>query len=216
MSLDQFVPYVLSQPLFTLAVMAIAAVVVGGLLRTFSPMLGGLVGTLGNIGLFAALLLTVSQVIQGSHSVNFASPALGVPQQEVIGRETRVPIARDGHFWIRANINGVSQPFLVDTGATLTAVSPEIAEQTNLQQRPMREPIMMRTANGTVSAELATIDELRFGNIVASNLDAVIAPGMEGTNVLGMNFLSRLAGWRVEGQTLILTPHHPQTAAPEI
>ena len=79
----------------------------------------------------------------------------------------------------------------------------------------MREPVLMRTANGTVPAQLATIDELRFGNVVARGLDTVIAPGMEGTSVLGMNFLSRLAGWRVEGQTLILTPHHPQGAAPK-
>ena len=216
MTLAEFVPFVLSQPLFALAVLAIAAVVVGSLLRHISPLLGGLIGTLGNIGLFAALLLTVTQVIRATHGVNIVSPALGVPQQEVVGRETRVPIAQDGHYWIRANVNGVSQRFLVDTGATLTAVSPEIAEQANLQPQPMREPILMRTANGTVAADLATIDELRFGSIVASNLDAVIAPGMEGTNVLGMNFLSRLAGWRVEGQTLILTPHHPQDAAPEV
>ena len=38
----------------------------------------------------------------------------------------------------------------------------------------------------------------------------MIAPGLNGINVLGMNFLSRLQGWRVEDGTLILVPHNPQ------
>jgi aspartyl protease family protein len=70
----------------------------------------------------------------------------------------------------------------------------------------------MRTANGAVAAELTTIDELRFGSVAARGLDAVIAPGLGPTNVLGMNLLSRLASWRVEGNTMILVPHNPQTA----
>jgi aspartyl protease family protein len=69
---------------------------------------------------------------------------------------------------------------------------------------------MMRTANGTIQAELVTVEELRFGNVVARDLDAVVAPGLGEANVIGMNLLSRLASWRVEGRTLILVPHHPQ------
>jgi len=38
----------------------------------------------------------------------------------------------------------------------------------------------------------------------------VVSPAFGETNVLGMNFLSRLASWRVEENTLILVPHHPQ------
>ena len=66
------------------------------------------------------------------------------------------------------------------------------------------------TANGVATAEIGSIDELRAGNIVARNLRIVTAPGMGGLDVLGMNFLSQLQSWRVEGKTLILVPHHPQ------
>jgi aspartyl protease family protein len=72
----------------------------------------------------------------------------------------------------------------------------------------------MQTANGTVAAELTTIDELRFGNVAARGLDAVIAPGLGPTNVIGMNFLSRLASVRLEGETMILVPHNPQPELP--
>ena len=202
--------YLLSQPLLALALVSMATVLLGGLLRHLSPLLGGLVRSIGNIGLFAALLLTVMQIARVNQNVDFGLPQLGLPTQQVSGLETRVPIARDGHFWVRASINGVPQRFLVDTGATVTAIAPEVAEAARVTAQPMRQPILMRTANGTVPARLVTIGEVRIGNVVARDLDAVVAPGLQGTSVLGMNFLSRLASWRVEGRTLILVPHHPQ------
>ena len=70
--------------------------------------------------------------------------------------------------------------------------------------------VRMKTANGEVQAELVTLGEVRFGNIVARDLDAVVAPGLGETNVIGMNFLSRLASWRVEQRTLVLVPNDPQ------
>jgi aspartyl protease family protein len=121
-----------------------------------------------------------------------------------------VPLAGDGHFWLRAEINGAPANFLVDTGATLTAVSAETAERAGLDPRPGGIPVRMQTANGAVAAQLTTIDELRFGNVAARGIDAIIAPGLGPTNVIGMNLLTRLASWRVEGRTMILVPHHPQ------
>ena len=205
--------YLLSQPLLAMALLSMALVLAGGLLRHLSPLLGGRVKGVGNIGLFGALLLTVMQIVRVNQNVDFGLPQLGLPEQQVSGKETRVPIARDGHFWVDAQVNGVPRRFLVDTGATVTAISPELAEAARVTEQPMRQPILLRTANGTVSAQLVTIDEVRIGNVAARNLDAVVAPGMQGTSVLGMNFLSRLASWRVEGRTLILVPHHPQPGA---
>ncbi len=74
---------------------------------------------------------------------------------------------------------------------------------------------MLRTANGVARAETGSIDELRVGNIVARNLKVVTAPGLGGLDVLGMNFLSKLESWRVQGQMLILVPHHPQLGSGE-
>jgi aspartyl protease family protein len=139
-------------------------------------------------------------------------PRFGLPAQTVEGGETRVPLGRDGHYWIKAEVNGLQRRFLVDTGATLTAVSPELASESGIVAAPGRIPVQLRTANGTMPARLATIENLAFGNIVARDLDAVIAPGLGGMNVLGMNFLSRLKGWRVEAGVLVLVPNHPQPA----
>jgi aspartyl protease family protein len=94
-------------------------------------------------------------------------------------------------------------------------VSNETATAAGLDPSEAALPVRMQTANGPVSAELTTIHELRLGNVVARDLDAVIAPGLGPTNVIGMNFLSRLASVRLEGETMILVPHNPQPALEE-
>lgn len=210
MTFDGLIPFLREQPLLLLAMAAIFATVLGGMVRRTVPLAGRLLQGAGNLGLVAALLLTIAQVARLTTSSDFALPQLGIPKQAVEGGETRVPISGDGHFWISATLNGEPQRFLVDTGATLTAISESTAIESNVPQRAIPQSIPMRTANGTVQAELATIDELRFGNIVAHDLDAVIAPGLGETNVIGMNLLSRLASWRVEAQTLIMVPNPVQ------
>ena len=124
----------------------------------------------------------------------------------VEGGETRVPLSPDGHYWLEAQLNGVPANFLVDTGATVTAVSQEVADRAGLTARTGGIPVRITTANGSINAQISTADTLSFGNVEASGIDVVIAPNLCQTNVLGMNVLSRLAGWRVEEQTLILVP----------
>jgi len=206
MSLAETFQFMIDQPLLGIAVAAILATTSGGMLRRATPRLSRFLQGLGNFGLVVALLLTIVQVARFTTGNDLALPQLGMPAQRVEGRETRIPLSRDGHFWLQAEVNGSPRRFLIDTGATLTAISEGTAIEANVPQSPMRRTLRMRTANGTVDAELATIAELRFGNIVARDLDAVVAPGLGDTNVIGMNLLSRLASWRVEGNTLILVP----------
>jgi aspartyl protease family protein len=101
---------------------------------------------------------------------------------------------------------------LIDSGATVTAISEQTARAANVDTGRGLTPVVLRTANGIAPAETGSIAEVRIGNIVARNLKVVSAPGLGGLDVLGMNFLSRLDSWRVEGRTLILVPHHPQNA----
>lgn len=213
MSFGELFDYLTQQPLLALAVGAIFVTVMGGTVGRSVPALGRLLQGAGNLGLVAALLLTIVQVARFTTGNELAMPQLGMPAQTVEGVETHIPMSANGHFWLQATVNGVPRHFLVDTGATLTAISEDTATAANVPQKAMRQVLNMQTANGSIRAELATIDELRFGNIVARDLDAVIAPGLGDANVIGMNLLSRLAGWRVEGQTLILVPHSAQHAS---
>jgi aspartyl protease family protein len=195
------------------ALIAMVVGVVGSLVFRRVPALGRALRSASTLGLMGVLAMVVLQLSRMDPRFEMAVPQLGLPEQVVEGRETRVPLAPDGHFWLRAKVNGMPANFLVDTGATLTAVSSETADRLRLQPRDAGIPIRMQTANGAVAAQLTTIDDLRFGNVAAHGLDAIIAPGLGPTNVIGMNLLSRLASWRVEGNTMILVPHHPQTPA---
>ena len=210
---DQLAQSISALPQSGLLIAAVGAMllgVLGSMIFRSVPAVGRLLRGASTLGLMAVLLMVVLQLSRMDPRFEFAVPEIGLPEQVVEGGETRVPLARDGHFWLRAEINGHPARFLVDTGATLTAVSAETAIASGLDPRDAGLPVRMQTANGTVAAELTTIDELRFGNVAARGLDAVIAPNLGPTNVLGMNFLSRLASWRVEGNTMILVPHHPQ------
>jgi aspartyl protease family protein len=135
---------------------------------------------------------------------------LNLESQEVAGEETRIRMSPDGHFYVRARIGGVERRLLVDSGATVTALSPGTAAAAGVEVRDSVFPVILKTANGNVQAQTGEIPELRFGNVVARDLAVVVSPAFGDVDVLGMNFLSRLKSWRVEGQTLILTPHHPQ------
>jgi aspartyl protease family protein len=104
---------------------------------------------------------------------------------------------------------------LIDSGATVTAVSQETAARASIASDAEMVPVVLRTANGMTAAQTGTIRELRVGNVTARNLKVVSSPALGGLNVLGMNFLSRLASWRVEGRTLIMVPNNPQ-AAPHV
>ena len=207
----QALHYTHTEPLLQIALVAMALVLAGGLVRKVLPLAGGLLRFIGNIALIYAMLAAILQVAQGNgFGLDLPGATTAEPEQSVSGGETSVPMASDGHFWVRAQVNGVPRRFLVDTGATLTTLSPDSANAANIRPKRWGQQVVLNTANGTTTGAMATIDRLQVGTIVARHIDAVVAPGLGETNVLGMNFLSALAGWRVEGQRMILVPHHPQ------
>jgi aspartyl protease family protein len=210
---DQLAHSLSELPNSTLLLAAVGAMllgVAGSFLIRPAPALGRLLRLTSTFALVGILVLVVLQLSRLDPRFDLAVPQFGMPEQVVEGDETRVRLGRDGHYWLRAEINGHPANFLVDTGATLSAISSQTAAAAGLEPRDSGLPIRMQTANGAVAAQLTTIDELRFGNVVARGLDAVIAPGLGPTNVIGMNFLSRLASVRIEGDMMILVPHNPQ------
>ena len=198
-----------SIPRSELLMAAVAAMVLGwagSLLARRNRLLGSALRTLSSVGLGLILLTVVLQLSRMDPRLDVAVPQLGLPEQAVRGGETRIPLAPDGHFWLRASINGVPANFMVDTGATLTAISEDVAKRAGLEPRRGGLPILITTANGTISAQVASVDRLTFGNVEARGIDAVVAPNFGDTNVLGMNVLARLESWRVEDGELVLVP----------
>lgn len=200
------IAWVRSLPQSGLALTALAAMTAGLVGSWFRPPLGRLLRTVSTFGLMGVLVVIVLQLSRLDSRLDLSVPQIGLPEQQVAGGETRIPMARDGHFWVDALVNGVPLRFMLDTGATLTAFSSDAARAAGLEARTGGLPVSVQTANGAVSASLTTIGRMDIGNIRTTGLDAVIVPNFGNMNVLGMNFLSRLGSWRVEGQTLIMVP----------
>ena len=188
-----------------LAVYAVIAAVVITLLQRL-PYVGRFIRFAFSFAVMALLIFLLLQHAPFEPTLGRIAASLGLDRQQIVGDEVRIRMARDGHFWANVRVNGVERRMLIDSGATITALSDETAAAARIKRDADLVPVMLRTANGVTSARPGTVEELQVGSITATNLKVVTSPALGGFDVLGMNFLSRLASWRVEGQTLVLVP----------
>lgn len=211
--IDAFGHFVATTPRSSLLVAAMAALVVGWvgslMIRRKVP-LGWLVRGSSTMAMIGILSVVVLQFARFDPRFDVAMADMGLPEQVVEGGETRVPLSADGHYWLRASVNGEPARFMIDTGATLTTISDKTAALAGVTPRAGHPPITLSTANGTIEAPIGVIEELRFGNVAARGLDTVIAPNIGDMNVIGMNLLNRLAEWKVQKGVLVLVPNNPQ------
>lgn len=119
------------------------------------------------------------------------------------GEQVRIPIADDGHFWATVKLNGKDVRFMIDSGASVTTISRDTAVAAEI---PIgNEHVIVSTANGPARATKAYAGRLEVGSIERTNFPVDINEN-DDTNLLGMNFLSSLQSWRVEGNYLVLQP----------
>lgn len=128
------------------------------------------------------------------------SEATGAPVQD--GRELRIPMAIDGHFWVEGSVNGTPVKFLVDSGATMTTIGRQTAEAASVDISQRRDQ-SVRTGNGMVRVSSGRANSLTIGPIERKGVGLHVADQSD-LNVLGMNYLSSLQRWGVEGRWLIL------------
>jgi len=128
--------------------------------------------------------------------------ATGKPVEE--GEQIRIPMAIDGHFWVEARLNGERVKFLIDSGATMTTIGRDTAARTGVSVNPERDQIV-RTGNGLIRVSRAHARSLEVGSIERQDIALHVAD-VDELNVLGMNFLSSLDRWGVEGRWLVLAP----------
>ncbi len=109
----------------------------------------------------------------------------------------------NGHFVVDGQINGGTIRFLLDTGATLVALSAADAGRLGIDFRK-GQPSLMNTANGPAPAYRVKLDSVRVGGITVNSVDAVVMEGIVlPFALLGMSFLNRMEMKR-EGQTMVL------------
>ena len=114
----------------------------------------------------------------------------GTPQAAATAREIVLPVGLGGHFMSSGAINGRPVQFMVDTGATVVAISQAEAERIGLDFRNAPRA-MTQTANGAVPVHRVSLNAVRVGEVEVNNIDAIVMPAQMPYVLLGNSFLSR-------------------------
>jgi aspartyl protease family protein len=189
-----------------MAYIIVGLVLVGSALAARRIPIGqGLKMALAWVGIFAAAYVLFLFRGEGQEIwrriVADVSGTSGVQQ----GAAMRIAKGDDGHFHVTAAVNGHRVDFLVDSGATITTISPESARAANVESDG-GPPVPVITANGTAMSQPAIAAKFSVGVIERTDEKLHISEMTDADNLLGMSFLSSLKSWRVEGNTLILQP----------
>lgn len=122
-------------------------------------------------------------------------------------RELVIRRAPDGHFHLDADVNGVPVRFMVDTGATSTVLTLADAERSGIDTAVLQFNRRVRTANGVAFYARAVLSSLEIGPYRLSNLPVAVMPREAlDTSLLGMSTIDRFAGWRIDGDHMVLVP----------
>ncbi len=108
----------------------------------------------------------------------------------------------DGHYHWPARLNGRNVDFLVDTGATTTAISAALARELGLEAIGS---VQSSTAGGVVRGEVARADLVLDGGVRVERLPLVVLPALGDHPLLGMDVLGKLR-WQQQGGVLRIEP----------
>jgi len=111
---------------------------------------------------------------------------------------------RDGHFYVDADVNGARIRFLVDTGATYVALSPDDARSAGLQVFESDYTARTNTANGVTRVAPVMLRQIELDQLQVFDVRAVVLEKPMPVSLLGMSFLSRLQGYETRNDELIL------------
>jgi aspartyl protease family protein len=114
--------------------------------------------------------------------------------------------ASDGHFWAQGDVNGQQVRFLVDTGATAVALTPQDAQRLGIDLASLDYGYKIVTAGGQARAAAVKLASITVAGARLDNVDAmVIEKGLDASR-LGMTYLGRLSSFQATRQALFLQP----------
>ena len=183
--------------------LVIGASVLRGYRGRLGDMLGGATLSLGLFVLLVGGYTYRADLEQfGRRSLGALVPGLVVdagPGSAMVAK------SRDGHFRVRATINGEPVRLIVDTGASSVVLTDRDARAAGIDVERLRFDVKVATANGNTFAAPAVLDTVAIGDITERRVQALVAkPGQLETSLLGNSFLGRLASFTIEGDRLIL------------
>jgi len=165
-----------------------------------------------SIMVFAAVMMVTAGLVA---SWMDKQPAPSAKPETVAAASVQVPsssgrsvtIARDrrGHFQVEARVDGRRLDFMVDTGASVIALTASDAKRLGIFPSFNDYKAQVRTANGTVKAAPVTLGSVDVGGLIVRNVPALVMPeNALGENLLGLAYLTRLKRFEYAGGKLVL------------
>jgi len=111
---------------------------------------------------------------------------------------------RDGHFWLRAHINGVPLLMMVDTGASNVVLSPGDAERVGFDASSLQFDRRALTANGEVSYARVRAGRFSIGDAIFYDVPVTVNGTEMSGSLLGMSVLDKFSSVEFRGDALIL------------
>lgn len=118
--------------------------------------------------------------------------------------EVVLPRAPDGHFYADVTVEGVTKEMLIDTGASVIALTGPDAEAMGLYWTEADVAPVARGASGTVYGVPVTLNLVQVGDFEVQAVEAVIVPRGLGVSLLGQSFLSQVGRVEIEGEQMVL------------
>ena len=117
-----------------------------------------------------------------------------------------IPKSGDGHYWADGEVNGRTVRFLVDTGATAVALTPQDAQRLGIDPAALRYGYRVVTAGGQIRAASVKLASITVAGARVDNVDALVIERGLDTSLLGMTYLGRLSRFEAGRGGLVLQP----------
>ena len=122
------------------------------------------------------------------------------------GTDAQVVKGADGHYWAEANIDGKAVRVLVDTGASVVALTRADALRLGVDPEPEAFTGRVQTASGVVRAAPVQLKTISVAGARVDRVEAlVVEQGLE-YSLLGMSYLGRLSAFSATPAGLTLRP----------
>lgn len=175
-------------------------------MRTILVFAGLALGAAGVIGTWLDRYGTDAQPAKQQPKATVAAvQPITPPVATSAGRSVTIPRDARGHFQVEGRIDGRRVGFMVDTGASVIALTEREAGRLGVRPSGNDYIAQVRTANGVVKAAPITLNSVDIGGLVVRDVQALVVPGNAlGENLLGLSYLTRLKRFEYAKGKLVL------------
>lgn len=157
------------------------------------------------VGLLALRDALTKSAAHEAEAKPISAPAVIAPADAPAGGRTALLRKEsDGHYWTTAYVNGAPTRFIVDTGASVVALTRRDARRVGLDLDALPRNAEVSTAHGKVKVAAAMLDTIKIDRVEVAHVQAVVIEDGLDQSLLGMSFLNALHDWNATPTAIVI------------